>query len=55
MTYTTTFGSDVTYQAFSITVQCVVTSFAAPSDPSDIAYTIFDNMVTLDMADHPYV
>ena len=30
-------------------------SFVAPPNPADIAYTIFDSMITLDMQENPYV
>ena len=55
VTYYTTHGADLTYQAFEITIECVVASFTAPPDPASIAYTIFDEMKVLDMANNPYV
>lgn len=41
-TYTATNGTPTIFPVVTITVDCVVTSFTRPSDPSSIAYNLWD-------------
>lgn len=41
-TFTTASGDDPTFTAITITVTCTVTSWTLPSNPSDLAYTVWD-------------
>ena len=47
-------GNAATYTAITITVQCLVASFTAPSQ-TDISYTVYDNQATVDIAALTYV
>ena len=57
-TFEPTNGAPISYPALTVTVTCTVTSFAAPSNPSDLTYTVFDaaksfNMNTLTYTQTP--
>ena len=54
VTYTTTFGEDPTYTALVITVECTVTGFTKPADPSDLAYTVWNTQESFSIADQIY-
>lgn len=54
-TYTSTHGDDPTYTAFIFTVTCEVTSFAVPSNPSNVAYTLFTASNEIDLTSLVYV
>jgi len=55
ITWSPEHGLAHTYTAFTVVVQCEVVSFTAPtSNPDDITYTIFDDMVFFYMTDHVY-
>jgi hypothetical protein len=48
-TFTSLHGNKPTYTAFSFTVTCTVTSFTLPSNPSNVAYTLFAPSETVDL------
>ena len=48
-TFTSLHGNKPTYTAFSFTVTCAVASFTLPSNPANIAYTLFDPSSTVDL------
>lgn len=54
-TFISTYGADPTYTAFVFTVTCQVTSFAVPSDPSNVSYTLFTASHEIDLTSLVYV
>ena len=54
-TFTSTHGADPFYTAFTFTVTCQVTSFALPSNPSDVTYTLFTSSLEVDLTGLVYV
>ena len=53
-TFTSDNGPDPNYTAFVITVTCAVTSFTAPSNPSNVSYSLFSKSVTIDLTSLVY-
>ena len=53
--FTSTYGDDPFYTAFVFTVTCEVTSFALPSDPSNVSYTLFTASNEVDLTSLVYV
>ena len=54
-TFTSTHGADPTYNAFVFSVTCQVASFALPSNPADVTYTLFTSSLEVDLTSLVYV
>ena len=54
VTWTTVDGEDVTYTALTLTIECEVASFTAPSQ-ADGSYTVYDEQLEIDIAALTYV
>ena len=55
VTYTTTHGADHIYTAMNLVIQCAVTGFSSPADPTALAYNVFDPADFVDVAALTYV
>ena len=50
MTFTATEGQLPNYAAITLTVECTITSFTRPADPTaGLAYTLFDPTLDIDL------
>ena len=54
VTWTPTWGAASTYSAITLTIECEITSFTAPSQ-ADITYTIYEPQVSADISALAYV